>query len=230
MNTKATIRQFLSTTPLTLVLCLALGAAHPALAGDGSKSEMLVFESTATSKAAGEIVVAGTSSLHDWEVVTKEIVGTLKISAPKGGEGALELTSDLPLVTAQVSIRSESLVSGKGGMDKKMYKALETKKYKEVSFVLDSLELAQEQSPSDSGKAASIDVLAKGKLTITDKTRRVQFPATITWEPQKKAIAVSGEVDLRMTDFEVEPPTALLGTIKTGDEIKVSFTWTPTLK
>lgn len=229
MKSMTTLRNFLNTASVALAFSLALGVAHPVTAGEDSKSDLLVFESTSTSKAAGEIIVAGTSSIHDWEVVTKEIVGTLKIPAPKGENGALELKSGLP-VTAQVSVRSESLESGKGGMDKKMYKALETKKHKATSFVLDSLELAETQSPSSSEKPGSIDVEAKGKLTITGETRWVKFPATIAWDAAGKSVTVTGKVDLRMTDFGVEPPTALLGTIKTGDAITVSFKWTPELK
>jgi polyisoprenoid-binding protein YceI len=39
-----------------------------------------------------------------------------------------------------------------------------------------------------------------------------------------KRIDVSGEINLSMSDFNIVPPTAILGTLKTGDRITVSFT------
>ena len=195
-----------------------------AVAFAAPQSGTLVFESTA--KDTNKLVVAGTSSLHDWEVVTEQIVGTLEIAADKAALDSLGLKAIQP-VAAEVSIPVETLESGKGGMDKKMFKALETKTHKAATFVLDSLQPA-EATPEQA--ANSIAVLAKGKLTITGETRWIQFPATIAWDAAAKSVKVTGSVDMRMTDFKIDPPTALLGTLKTGDEITVSFEWTPKLK
>jgi hypothetical protein len=34
---------------------------------------------------------------------------------------------------------------------------------------------------------------------------------------------ISGSKKLKMTEFDMVPPTALMGTIKTGDEVTVTF-------
>lgn len=39
--------------------------------------------------------------------------------------------------------------------------------------------------------------------------------------PEK--VAFMGEIKINMTEFNVDPPTALLGTIKTGEEITIKF-------
>ena len=36
-------------------------------------------------------------------------------------------------------------------------------------------------------------------------------------------VQFTGSYTLKMTDFSVKPPTAMFGTIKTGDEITVKF-------
>ena len=36
-------------------------------------------------------------------------------------------------------------------------------------------------------------------------------------------IHIVGEKSIKMTDFNVEPPTALFGSITTGDEITIKF-------
>ena len=35
----------------------------------------------------------------------------------------------------------------------------------------------------------------------------------------------SGETAMKMTDFKVKPPQAMLGAIKSGDRIKLGFEW-----
>ena len=36
-------------------------------------------------------------------------------------------------------------------------------------------------------------------------------------------IMLSGEKDFKLTDFNIEPPTAVFGTIKTGDEVVIHY-------
>ena len=36
-------------------------------------------------------------------------------------------------------------------------------------------------------------------------------------------INIKGEKTLKMSDFDVKPPTALLGTLKTGNDITIKF-------
>jgi hypothetical protein len=37
-------------------------------------------------------------------------------------------------------------------------------------------------------------------------------------------IQIKGSKKVKMTDFNISPPTAMLGTLKTGDEVTISFT------
>ena len=37
---------------------------------------------------------------------------------------------------------------------------------------------------------------------------------------------VSGAYPMKMTDFGIEPPTALLGTMTTGDDVTINFNLT----
>ena len=36
---------------------------------------------------------------------------------------------------------------------------------------------------------------------------------------------LTGQLPIRMTDYGIKPPTAMMGTIKTGDDVKVTFRW-----
>ena len=111
-------------------------------------------------------------------------------------------------VTIRVAV--DEIECGKGVMNKKLRDALKSDKNPEVTFVLDSASL------EGSGKLA-----ATGNLTIAGKTRPVEFE--VTEKTTDAGLNYEGSVDLLMTDFDVKPPTAMLGTMKTKDEVTVSF-------
>jgi polyisoprenoid-binding protein YceI len=39
-------------------------------------------------------------------------------------------------------------------------------------------------------------------------------------------VNATGMVPIKMTDFGIKPPTAMFGTLRTGDEVKVNFALT----
>jgi hypothetical protein len=47
--------------------------------------------------------------------------------------------------------------------------------------------------------------------------------ATGVYNPADKSFTVTGVKKMKMTDYNVKPPTALLGTIKTGNDITISY-------
>lgn len=145
-------------------------------------------------------IVRGTSSLHDWHMEAKEGIGNCVIT---NKDGSLEVQK------AEVKFKSESLKSGKNGMDKNAYKALKTKEAEWVSFKLSSFDAA-------AGKG-----IVTGDLTIAGFTKSVSFQVETNQTPGM--LMVSGSTGFLLTDFEIEPPTALMGTIKTGDEVTIEF-------
>ncbi|NDV44705.1 YceI family protein [Flagellimonas sediminis] len=161
----------------------------------------------------GKVTVTGTSTLHDWEEVAEQKSGTL----------VLDASGDLPSVsTLKFVVDVESLKSGHDGMDKNTYKALNTDKHKQITFqMLEVKSISPVVSASKGYK-----MVALGNLTIAGKTNKVELPFNLTINGDK--VELEGKKPLKMTDFGVEPPKALLGTIKTGDEIEVHYNtiWT----
>ena len=168
----------------------------------------LAAQSYQISKSEGEVMVTGTSTLHDWEETAEQ----------KSGSIALDNTGELPKInTLKFTVEAESLKSGKGAMDKNTYKALNTKKYKQIVFSMKSVKsISPVVSVSNRYK-----VVATGDLTIAGSTKTIDLPFNMTINGNK--VMLEGKKALKMTDYGVEPPKALLGTITTGDDIEVHF-------
>ncbi|OIQ29697.1 MAG: hypothetical protein BM564_05680 [Bacteroidetes bacterium MedPE-SWsnd-G2] len=151
------------------------------------------------------VTVSGTSSLHDWDVVSESFSGTIKINDFTQAE----------IESLFVNVPAESLKSGKGAMDNKIYDALKTKKNKSITFKM--TEVVSSSKVSDS----EIEVKVKGDLQIAGTTKNV--PLTIKFTQSGSTVKAEGSYTMKMTGFNVEPPTAMFGTITTGDEITIKF-------
>ena len=155
-----------------------------------------------------EIKLNGTSNLHDWEM--KAVAGT----------------SDAPIAVANGKITSlskmnfslpvKNLKSGKGAMDKNTYKALNSDANPNISFVLTSATVV-----ASGGNNYKLN--CRGKMTIAGTTNQTDLLATGIYNPADKSFTVTGIKKMKMTDYNVKPPKALLGTIKTGNDISISY-------
>lgn len=146
------------------------------------------------------VKVEGTSTLHAWTMEGSTISGEISDSPAK----------------AVVKIPVTSIKSEHGKMDKIMADALKAKTHPEIRF-----ELTEAALPNTD---ASFTLKAKGKLTIAGVTRDVTLDVQGTKNADGR-YTLTGTTPLKMTAFGIKPPTAMLNTIKTGDDVKVTFRW-----
>ena len=107
-------------------------------------------------------------------------------------------------------MKTESLKSGKDEMDDIAHDALKAKKYADITFTLTSFK----NLDSKKGQAT-------GNLTIAGTTRPVTF--TVESSVKGGSVFMTGETAIKFSDFNLTPPTALLGTVKTTNDLKLSF-------
>ncbi|MEO7766945.1 MAG: YceI family protein, partial [Ferruginibacter sp.] len=114
------------------------------------------------------------------------------------------------------NLPAESLKSGHGAMDKNTYKALKTDKNPSISFVLTS---------GNATATGTNTYLLKGmgKLTISGNTVLTDLVVTLKYNPADKSFNCSGTKKFKMTQYGVKPPTIMMGAIKTGDDIAISY-------
>ncbi|MBP0905395.1 YceI family protein [Mariniflexile gromovii] len=151
------------------------------------------------------LTVLGTSSLHDWHLTAEQQSGKIVFKSLEAGE----------IESCTINIVAESLKSGKSSMDKNTYKALNTSSHKNISFQLTSV---KETVNKGNGKFV---IKAEGNLSISGVKKSIPLEFSLSIVDGK--ITLTGEKKIKMTDFKIDPPTALLGTITTGDDITIKF-------
>ena len=158
---------------------------------------------TYTLNPSPDLKVEGTSTIHDWHMTSSQATGKAVMTpGPNGASAITNLTITMPV---------ESLKSGKGQMDTNAYKALKTNKYPNIQFELTEV-------TSINGTT----IKAKGKLTISGSSKT--FTLDVKQKLVGNAIEFSGTLPIKFSEFNVDPPTAIFGTIKTGDALQLYFT------
>jgi polyisoprenoid-binding protein YceI len=149
------------------------------------------------------MAIKGTSNLHEWESAVQTINGDLIAT--------IEATELKQVSKVSLTIPVSSIKSGKSIMDSKTYDALKNEKFPTITFNSTTITLT-----------ATNVITAVGQLSLAG----VSKPETIKgiWSVSAAGlITIKGVFKMKMTDFDIKPPTAVLGTLKTGDEVEIDF-------
>jgi len=155
------------------------------------------------------VTILGTSNLHNWN----ETVGTVF------GDGSVTWNADgsFDLDAINLKMQVSSIKSDMGSiMNNNTYKALKADNNPEIVFTLNT--------PVKSIKAGetATTVSAKGTLTIAGATKTIDMIIKVS-APNHGYLTFEGSQTIKMTDYGISPPTALLGTLRTGDDITINF-------
>jgi len=154
-----------------------------------------------------EIMVKGTSTVHDWEMNATEMFAKMQVKTDGSGVNNI--------LGVEFSMPTEKLKSENNIMDKKSWDALKSNKHKQIEFNLTSVS-------GFSSNGSTFRGTAYGTLTIAGKTKNVSIPFSGSAR-NNNTVTVKGEEKINMNDFNISPPTAMLGTLKTGEIVTVDF-------
>lgn len=222
-----------------LLLALALGcsptkevSAQPEKASPAPGSSPGSVVRYDSQPGGGKVKIEGTSSIHAWNMESPVIGGFMEAgsdfpeSALKGGAAAR------PKVEIFIPVRS--LKSYQKRMDEVYQEHMEEPKFKQMKFSLTEL-----KPKGDAPKGGKCEFDAVGNLDIHGVSKPVTLPVTIEKTEVEKdgkkvqQLKIAGTTTLKMSDFGVKPPNPTIpgiGAITTGDEIKVTFEWSPKQK
>ncbi len=154
-----------------------------------------------------QIVVSGTSTMHDWDMKTSK--GESDATVTLNAEGRLS-----GLTALSFTVPAESLKSEHKSMDKNAYKALKTGEHTTISYTVSAATIKPDGV-----------IKCQGKLSIAGTTLDADLTATGQVNADK-SISVKGSKKISMAAFNMIPPSFMLGTVKTGNDVTVQFNLT----
>ena len=219
MNPQTTISRTGALSPL---LTAALSAGLFWLAPEHARAESIASTAVSLAVAPGaSLELDGDSTLHRYSAKAHGIEVGLDVDPARAT--AAEQPSDVEglirghfVRTFQLMVPVDKLSSGERGLDENMHKALKGNQYKQIRFRMESYDVL---APSVAG--AAFVVAMHGRLSLAGVERKVDVNATGV--RLKGSIQLSGSKDLLMTDYQIKPPTMMLGAIKTANLITVKF-------
>lgn len=152
---------------------------------------------------SSKMVIEGTSNLHDW-------VSTVHLAT-----GHINIFGTAKTVqTVNVDIPVKAIKSDEEVMNEKTYEAFKADKHPTISFRV--LEVNSQEIINN-----VINLTVTGNLTMAGVTRKITLKTT--GKPNGSNYNFTGAVSLKMTDFNMTPPTAMMGMIKVANAVTIRF-------
>jgi len=154
----------------------------------------------------------GDSTVHKFSsrATVIKLDGKIETDPAAPGDG-LNMKPEILSITIPIT----GLKSDNSTLDEHLADAMKADKFPEIRGLLKSYEVKGKNADN------SFKVLASVDLTMAGTTKTVPIEATVTRDGGK--IHLKGEKQLLMTDFNIDPPTMMLGVIKADNEILVRF-------
>jgi len=146
--------------------------------------------------------VSGTSTLHDWEMKSGSKTGTANLTVTDN-----KLTD---INKIDITLMAETIKSEKTKMDKIAYETLKTDKNKNIKYVLKSAEKVNETTWN-----------LTGTYTIAGVSK--EYKTQIKTSVANGIVNMQGTNKITFKEFGMKSPTAMLGTIKTGENLTIKF-------
>ncbi|MEX0600471.1 MAG: YceI family protein [Rhodothermales bacterium] len=147
--------------------------------------------------------VDGTSTVHDWTCDVGEVDGNVTLDAETGA-----------VSKAAVTVASSSIECDSRTMNRKVAEALAIDDFPVIRYTLSTADVMS------SGEELRID--AVGTLELAGASK--EMSSSLVGQPASEGGYVfTGTLPITMSTFDIDPPTAMFGALKTGDDVTVRF-------
>lgn len=164
---------------------------------------------------ASRLWVDGTSTVRAWSCRATQVDAAIETSGP--GATAAVLQGDKAVTAVAVTIPVERLDCGNGTMNEHMRRALKAKDYATIAFTVTGYDVVKGATPG-----AGVSGMLRGQLTIAGVAKPIAIQAVGIAGPDG-ALHVTGSYAITMSEYQIKAPTLMLGAMKVGDQVKVSF-------
>lgn len=158
--------------------------------------------------------IDGTSNVRDWSAEITSMEGVLLLR--EGTEENLSSWVPEDLISLELRIPVEDIETDSRKLTSNIHKYLKEDKQPVITF-----ELQRIISVEPAGNGAAIQ--AEGVVTAAGKAHTTVMNVTAE-QAGNGGVQFSGSQQVKMTDFDIEPPTAMLGAIRAVDEVTINYT------
>jgi polyisoprenoid-binding protein YceI len=156
----------------------------------------------------------GSSTFHDYECSATQVGGTLDGDTSGLAKNAL----DSVFIGAKIEVPVKLLKGTSDGITSNMQDALKGKDFPTILFDMKHCAAV----PDSQKKAGVWTMKTKGNLTIAGKTQPIEMNVRLT-DLGHGYFQLEGTDALLMTDYGVDPPSFMLGAMKTNPKVTINF-------
>lgn len=173
-----------------------------------------VLSQTHTISNVSKMIIHGTSNVNDWEAEVRTVKGEVVVEKIENIDWSDAASFRIEQVNLLIPVAD--IDSGSRRMNNNMYDYLKKSDHPYISYEMqEKIELITMGNPGGILKV-------RGIVTAAGKSVKINHEVTIN-EDDNGRLNISGSHDLKMTDFGIDPPRALLGTVRSHDEMTIAF-------
>src|SRR5436190_9881055 len=177
--------------------------------------------------AGSKVRIEGTSSIHDWQCEAPFIGGYVEAGPNFPTSASQDIKPGKVDAKAYAWITARALKSlTKEGkpyeekMDNIIYEKLKVTEFNRINYYLS--ELVLKETPKSAGAPFIFD--STGDLVVAGVTNKISMPVNVTVIGEKK-VKITGNTNVKRSEFKIEPQKIAMGIAKTGDDVKIFVEW-----
>lgn len=148
------------------------------------------------------VTIAGTTNVHPYTTTSTQASGEL-------------IVSNNTVTALNVNVPVKSIINGEKLMDKKTHEAFNEPKNPTINF-----KMSEVKSVSVNG--SDINLTVNGTLSMAGASKAVTLEAKGK-EVKPGTYTFTGSLPVKMSNYKMKAPTAMLGVMKVGDQVTVNY-------
>lgn len=192
---------------LSLLTCLTF-----VISGGGLISAQIIYTPDVEKS---KLWIEGSSNVNKFECQARSHSGFASVQ--QGPEITLR-DAESENIEIKMTIEVKSFNCGQSRMNRDLNTALQSDRHPEIIFDYERSNVLS----TNPGTPESYQLEVFGTLTVAGVSKEIRIEAEGIIESEDK-LRVKGNKVIKMTDFSVEPPVAMLGLVRANDELNVHF-------